>query len=365
MMRGLYIHIPFCNTICSYCDFPKQIASQKKKEEYINFLIDELSSKRHLLNNITSVYIGGGTPNCISDNLLEKLFISISDILENSIENSIEINSELLTDNQAKLFKKYNINRLSIGVQTIIDNQINAIKRNHNKEMVINAINILHNNHIQNINLDMMYGIPFQTIKSLNEDLDFVLSLPIKHISYYSLIKEERTILDYQLKHNQVSLPDDDLVADMYEIVTQRLKMNNFNHYEVSNYALDGFESKHNLLYWNLDEYIGVGASAASYYNHQRLKNANLNKYYYLNRLEEKFSLTLFEEKQEYMMLGLRKINGININEYYSRFKSYPYDDFDIDKLINLGLIDIINNQMKIKEDKILLSNIVYEEFVG
>jgi len=364
-MKGLYIHIPFCNTICSYCDFPKQIAKEEKKALYIDYLINEINSKRHLLNNITSVYIGGGTPNSINIYLLEKLFISIKDILNNSIENTIEINCELLTNEQAILFNKYNINRVSIGVQTIIDRQIKAIKRHHNKEMVINAIQILNNNHIQNINLDMMYGLPFQTISTLNEDIDFVLSLPIKHVSYYSLIKEEKTILEYQLNHNQIEVPDDDLVADMYEIVNQKLKMKMFNHYEISNYAINGYESIHNLLYWNLDEYIGVGASAASFINHQRLKNANMLKYYYLNNLEEEYNLSIFEEKQEYMMLGLRKINGINILDYYNRFKTYPNNDFDINKLVKLDLIVIKDNQIMIKEDKILLANLVFEEFVG
>lgn len=363
-MKGLYIHIPFCNTICSYCDFPKQMASDIKKKEYIDYLLKEINSKKHLFNDITSVYIGGGTPNSLNINLLENLFNEIKDILINSIENTIEINSELLTEEQVQLFAKYNINRVSIGVQTIIPKLINGIKRHHNKQMVMNSIKLLRKYHIQNINLDMMYGLPHQKIEDLKEDLNFILSQPITHISYYSLIKEEKTILDYQLKHNQIDIPDDDLVADMYEYIDHILKKNKFEHYEISNYSISGFESIHNLLYWNCDEYIGVGASAASYFNDKRIQNSISLKGYYSNKLEEENELSLLDKKEEFMMLGLRKVSGININEYYTRFNSYPNDDFDIDKLIKMDLIDIKDGIMKIKEDKLLLANIVYEEFV-
>ena len=365
MMKGLYIHIPFCDSICTYCDFPKQIAKESKKEVYIEHLLAELEEKRHLLTDITSVYIGGGTPNSLCLELLEKLLKAISSILDNSIENTIEINAELLTLDQVLLFKKYNINRISIGVQTIVPDIIKIINRHHNKEMIINAIQMLRKNHIQNINLDMMFGLPNQTMANLKEDLLFILNQPITHISYYSLIKEEKTILEYQLKHNQISIPDDDLVADMYEFVNQNLKMSMFNHYEISNYSLDGYQSLHNLLYWNCDDYIGIGASAASLLGEKRFQNALSLTKYYSKVLEEDTILSTYERKQEYMMLGLRKIAGVSINKYYDRFNSNPSDDFNLDKLVSFGLIDINNDTISIKKDKLLLANLVFEEFVG
>lgn len=364
-MLALYIHIPFCNSICSYCDFPKQMASHKKKEEYIDFLINEIDSKKDIIKEVNSIYIGGGTPNSLDIKLLEKLFIKLEQYLINSKENTIEINSELLTLDQVKLFKKYNINRVSIGVQTTIDRLIKKINRHHNLEMIKKSIELLHENHIQNINLDMMYGLPDQKMEDVIIDIDTILSLGVKHISYYSLILEDKTVLNYQLNHNQISLPDDDLVADMANLINQKLKMNKFNHYEISNYSLDGYQSIHNICYWKCDNYLGFGASAASLYNNRRYQNElSLNKYY-KNILYEDINLSLFEAKQEFMMLGLRMLSGININEYFKRFKSYPNEDFDIDKLLKLDLIEFKNDIIRLKEDKYMLANIVFEEFVG
>ncbi len=370
-MNSIYIHIPFCKTICSYCDFPKQIAKEEVQNKYIDNLINEFRyyEKQDWFYNwnkkTNSIYIGGGTPNSLSLVNLKKLLNVLKPYLLNNNENTIEINPELLTIEQVKLFKEFNINRISIGVQTFNNDIIKLIRRNHTYSDVYKAIKLLKSNNIDNINIDMMYGLPNQTLKNLKEDVKIALKLGLKHISYYSLILEEKTILEYQLKKKQINLPNDDLVVDMANFLTKKLKKRGFIHYEISNYAKKGYESIHNLGYWNCDEYIGIGASACGYINSYRItNNHNLNKYYE-NYILEKNEISLNEKKQEFMMLGLRKINGIDINEYFNRFNSYPDNDFNINYLKKLDLIDEKNNHIFIKKDKIWLGNLVFEQFVG
>lgn len=369
-MNGIYVHIPFCNSICSYCDFPKQIAKEELKEAYLDHLLLELSSYekqewfKEWTNKTETVYIGGGTPNSLTFVQLERLFKALEPYLLNSKENTIEVNPELLTAEYVQLFKKYKINRVSIGVQSFDSTLLKLIRRNHTEEIVNHALKLLRREGITNINIDMMYGLPFQTMKQLKEDVKKVIGLKVPHISYYSLILEEKTILSYQMKHTQISLPDDDSVVDMANYLTKKLKMRQFKHYEISNYAKKGYESIHNLGYWNCEEYIGIGASACGYHHNMRIQNdSSLQKYFDGIKTETIISDT--EKKQEFMMLGFRKLEGIEIKEYYKRFKTYPKDDFDIDLLYKKDLIEERNGFIRIKEDKIWLGNLVFEEFVG
>lgn len=363
-MRGLYIHIPFCNSICSYCDFPKMVANEKNKELYINKLIEEINSKRELLHNITSVYIGGGTPNSLNNHLLEKLLLSIKDILSNSLENTIECNPELLTQSQVDLFNKYNINRVSLGVETINDNIIKQINRHHTKNMVKEKIYLLKDNNINNINIDLIFGFPNETIDDVNNDLDFILSLPITHLSYYSLILEEKTLLYYQINNKIINELDEDLIADMYELIRKRLKNTNFIQYEISNFSLPNYESIHNLLYWNEEEYIGAGMGASSFINNQRITNYKSLKKYLEYKVEDIIDISLEERKKEIFMLGLRKRQGVNIKKYQLEYNENPIIKFNLNKWINNNFLIIDGDYLKINDDKILLSNIIFEEFI-
>lgn len=369
-MNGIYVHIPFCNSICSYCDFPKQIAKEEVKDKYLDQLILELHSYekeewfKEWSIKTESVYIGGGTPNSLTLVQLEHLFKALEPYLRRAKENTIETNPELLTLPQIQLFKRYNINRVSLGVQTFDLNLIKGIRRHHTEEMVISAVKLLKKEGISNINIDMMYGLPDQTFKDLKKDVRRVLSLKVPHISYYSLILEEKTILSYEMKHSQIRLPDDDLIVVMANYLTKKLKMRQFKHYEISNYAKKGYESIHNLGYWNCEEYIGLGASACGYYHCKRVQNEfSLQKYY--NRIKIETELSEKEKKQEFMMLGLRKLKGISIQEYYNRFKTYPKEDFDLNLLYKNELIEEKNDFIWIKQDKIWLGNLVFEVFVG
>ncbi len=369
-MNGIYVHIPFCNSICSYCDFPKQIAKEETKEIYMDKLIQEITEMKEQdwfkdwSKKTQSVYIGGGTPNALSLLQLERLFQALEPFLKQAKENTIEINPELLTASQVHLFKKYHIERISMGVQTFQASLLKEIRRKHTEQMVIEAVSLLRKEGISNINMDMMYGIPHQTLKDVKADVKKVLKLRVPHISYYSLIVEENTILAYQLKQNQIHIPDDDSVVDMAQYVTKRLKKKKYTHYEISNYSKAGFESIHNLGYWNCEEYIGFGAGACGYHHQKRFTHPLSLKKYYAKEVEIE-PISLRESKQEFMMLGLRKLSGISIKSYYHRFQTYPKDDFDLVSLFKNGLLEEKNGFIRIKRDKIWLGNLVFEAFVG
>lgn len=364
-MRGLYIHIPFCKSICNYCDFTKLVSSKENQEKYINRLLDEIDYYDNELKNIDTVYIGGGTPNSLPLNLLEKLLIKIKPILEKSIESSIELNPEFINKDLVNLLTKYKINRVSIGVESFNDTILESINRKHKKDDVINSIKLLKKNNINNINIDLIYGLPNQGFEDIKNDLNIFYTLNIPHISYYSLMLEDKTVFSYLMKQKKLKLPDDDLVADMYDYISNDLEKNSYKHYEISNYSKAGFESKHNLLYWNQDEYVGVGLGASGFINNYRYTNNKLLKNYFKEYIEEKEYIDLKTNKLEFMMLGLRKIDGININIYKEKYKSNIFDDFNFDKLINKKLLVIENDHIKIPKDKILLGNLIFEEFVG
>ncbi|RIA75974.1 oxygen-independent coproporphyrinogen-3 oxidase [Anaeroplasma bactoclasticum] len=363
-MRGLYIHMPFCKQICSYCDFPKMVSSIENYRIYLDAIKKEINSKRNDLEGITSIYIGGGTPNVYPDNLLEELLDYIYPYLKNSKENTIECNPELITDSQAKLFYKYGINRVSLGVQSISPSALSLLGRHHKMEDVTQAINILRANHIQNISMDFIFGFPNEDIDTLLADLDYVYSMNVPHVSFYSLILEDKTIFSYLLSKGKLKLLDDDIIADMYDIINKRMKEHGYKHYEVSNYAKEGFESIHNELYWKEEEYVGIGMGASGFIKPYRYSNyKSLKKYLELVE-EEKIEIDSSEEKKEFMMLGLRMLDGISLSYYEMKYHSSPILDFDLSKHIDSGILKIEDDRLFIPEDKLFIANIVYEEFV-
>jgi len=366
-MRGLYIHIPFCNSICSYCDFPKIIAKEDLKDEYIKKLILELYSYDEYLDSIDTIYIGGGTPNSLSLANLENLFIALNNKInfDQIKEFTIELNPEKVNLELAKLLKKYHVNRISMGAQTIDINTLKLLNRNHKKEDIINAINLFKEVGINNINLDFMFGMPNTNIEMVKKDLEFIKSLPITHISYYCLIVEEKTKLNTEIEKGKLIPLDDDLEADIYYLIVSEMKKLGFHHYEISNFAKDGYESIHNLKYWDTLEYIGIGAGASGYLDKKRYDNYRSVFKYLKKPKEVTIPLDLYDMKCEFFMMGLRKVDGVSIKEYKKRFNSDPLLDFNIKKFLNNNLIVIDNDYIKIAKDKLFISNIIFEEFVG
>lgn len=358
---GLYIHIPFCKTLCYYCDFCKFI-NQKDDiiSKYIDHLIDEIGQYKQKFKDITSIYIGGGTPNSIDFKYLEKVFKCIDDI--SPIEYSIETNIEYINQEFIDLLKTTKVNRVSIGIQSFDADLIKEMNRFHNELMCINGIKLLKDNGYNNINIDLIYGVKNQTIDQLKYDLNMIKKLNVEHVSYYSLILEEKSV--FGKKYDGLDcLIDQDLEASMNEVVISTMKENGYKHYEISNFSKENYESYHNKLYWSRDEYIGCGASATGYLNGTTIANSSVLSNY-LNGEKETYLNTIDDRKQEFFWLGLRLIDGVNIDDYIKKFDEDPLVTFEINKLIEQELLVLKGNILSLTDKGILLGNAVFRHFI-
>ena len=374
-IEALYIHIPFCNRICTYCDFYKMLAKYDTKSKYIDYLIKELDLKKPYLSNIKTIYIGGGTPTCLDNDLLEKLLKAIEDRIDLNkvIEYSIEANPLDLNLIKCNLLNKYHINRVSVGVQSFEEERLKFLGRTHNKTDAYLAIKNLKKSGIKNINIDLMYGLPNDNFVKFKKDLTLALKLKINHISCYALILEEHTMLYNRFKEGKFSELDGDIQANIYYKTNKYLANHGFNHYEISNYAKKGYESIHNLTYWNNEYYLAIGASSSYYFNNIRYTNIhNLKKYYQgidNKKIEyyEENKLSNSDQMTEEIILGLRKVEGIDITKFSYKFGMSIYDAFGdiINDLINKKLLVLTkNNHLKIPEDKLFVSNSIMERFI-
>lgn len=372
-IENLYIHIPFCHKVCTYCDFYKMVAKYEVKEKFISYLIKELELKKHFLLNLRTIYIGGGTPTALGLALLEKLLIYLNQFIDLNVlqEFTIEANPNDITLEMALLFKKYNVNRVSLGVQGLHNDKLQILGRTHSKDDIINAIKNLKKVKISNINADIIYGVGKETFQDIKEDLDVLIKLGVKHISAYSLILEEKTILKKLYDEKKFFLYDDYEESILYKKIVSYLKRKNFIHYEISNFAKKGHESIHNLVYWDNKNYIGAGPSASYYLENVRYTNVrNLEKYYQgIDDINSSYFQSIELSKQdimnEEMIMGLRKIKGVNIIEFEKKYSISIYDAFPIIKKLNqLDLLKIKENYLFIPEEKLYLSNEVLVNFI-
>lgn len=344
-VKALYIHIPFCDHICIYCDFYKMLKTNDEVNRYFNYLIKEIDLKKEYLNNIETIYIGGGTPSVIDENNLLKLFNKLSLYIDLSKikEFTFECNPKDVNLNLISIFKKYNVNRISLGVQTLNNHKLKILNRNHIDNDVYKAINLLKDNNIDNISCDLIYGLRDDNIELLKNDAIKLINLGVKHLSCYTLIVEDRTILKHMIDTINYKPLDDDKEALIYYNLSLFLEKNNFKRYEISNYCLEGYESKHNLIYWMNENYIGIGAGASYFINNVRYKNiSNLKKYYSgieNNQLvyEEKEVLTKEDDIFNEIMLKLRTSKGINLKDFSKKYNISFKDVTDYNKHINEG----------------------------
>ena len=371
---GLYIHIPFCKQKCYYCDFISYENLEKQQEKYINALCMEIHNffndkKKY---EISTIYIGGGTPSFIDEKYIKKVLGIIPTNKANEI--TIEVNPGTVNLEKLNAYKSIGINRLSIGLQASQDSLLKQIGRIHNYEDFLNTYKIAKNVGFKNINVDLMIGLPNQTIKDIKETLENVINLEPNHISVYSLILEEGTKLDNLIKKGKLQLQDEEIERNMYWYVKDYLELNGYNHYEISNFAKKGYESKHNLDCWNQEEYIGFGLAAHSYLENIRFSNtSDLNKYIENcsnNQFENNKTIQEVqsgnEKKKEYMLLGLRKIDGVSIQRFKEKFGENPLFIFrnELNKLVEERLIVVEEDDIKLTNKGIDLANIVWEEFV-
>ena len=351
---SVYIHIPFCKKICTYCDFCKVLYNEEWVLNYLKSLKNEIED-RYMGELVNTIYIGGGTPSCLSLKEIEYLLMLTnkfdkSKLVEFSYECNIEdINEELLL-----LLKKYNVNRLSIGIESFDGDNLKFMKRNTNYKDAKTKIELARNIGFNNINLDLIYAIPNEKISTLKKDIKLLLSLNPDHISTYSLMIEDNTFLSYK----KIEPIDDNIDYKMYEYICKKLSKSGYNHYEVSNFAKNGFESKHNLVYWNNLEYYGFGAGASGYIAGVRYDNTkNLSKY---NNGEYKSNEMMLSEESimEYeLILGLRKLEGIKLEDFYNKYKINMQDVFPIKPLIKNGDLIYENGYVKINPKKLYIMN--------
>ena len=349
---AIYIHIPFCDSICTYCDFCKIYYNKKYVNKYLDALKKEIVD-RYNGDVIDTIYIGGGTPTCLSDYELIKLLeiVKIFNI-KDKIEFTIEGNIESITESKLKIMKEYNVNRISIGVQSFDNKVIKLLGRKHNKIEVFDKIKLV-KKYFDNINIDLIYAA-YEDINILKEDIDTFLLLDIPHISTYSLIIENNTML----KINGYKNISEDIDYEMYKYIEKILEENNYVHYEISNYAKNGFEAKHNLVYWNNEYYYGFGLGSTSFMNNVRMVNTkNLSKYLEGNYFGSSENEDINTRMENEIMLGLRKFTGVNLNNFKNKYDKDLEDVFDIDDLIRDDYLIREDNYLKINKKYMYISN--------
>lgn len=365
-MKNVYIHIPFCKSKCRYCSFVSYPKSELK-EKYLNALTKEIRT-RYQKETLDTLYFGGGTPSLLSYNELNEL-IKLFNTNDNT-EITLEANPETITKEYLIYIKNCGINRLSFGCQTFDNTILKLIGRIHTAEQVKNAIYLAQNTGFDNINLDLIYGLPKQTLEIFENDLNTAVSTGVRHISLYGLKIEENC---YFYKNPPESLPDNDMQADMYLKAISFLENNHFEHYEISNFAkndLQGksYRSKHNLNYWNNNSYYGFGVAAHGYENGIRYNNTeNIEEYISIpTEHQAEHRLTEQEKLEEEIFLGFRKTSGINVEQINQKYninfcKKYKNT---IDKYIKLQYLTETNAGYKLSNNGILVSNIILSEFL-
>jgi len=375
---SIYIHIPFCKSKCYYCDF----CSSDKEDEtcidrYVDAVIKEILNSSEILSEykIKTIYFGGGTPSYISEKHIEKILQVLSLFISDTPEEiTIELNPADCTYDKLKSCLDMGINRYSLGMQSANNNTLKLIGRRHTRDDVKIAINSMEKVGIKNISLDIITGLPNETLEDFRETLKFVTSLGknVTHISTYSLEVHDGTKLATLIETGFATLPTEDEERQMNDLTYTFLSKNGYNMYEISNYSKEGYESKHNLNYWNQGYYLGFGVAAASYINGKRYTNiSNIYKYIesinnYVDVISESEELDKLATIKEYIILKLRLNKGLNINEFYGKFKTNIFDMFktEIDDLITKKLIECKENRIYLTPYGRDVANVVWEKFI-
>ncbi len=365
---GLYVHIPYCVRKCNYCDFCSLPNGRGEvPKEYINALCDEISSyKGKVCRSLDTVYFGGGTPSLLTSEQISEIMSVLRSSFEISdgAELTFEANPGTVNQDNAQAFKSAGFNRASLGLQSIHENEMKKLGRIHNFQDFLKTYSLLRSSGFDNINVDLMYGIPYQTKDSFRQTLEKVIELSPEHISSYGLIIEEGT--PFYSEKDSLLIPTQDDECDMYDLACKILANAGYEHYEISNYAKAGRRSRHNLLYWNFKDYIGVGAAAHSFLSGKRFYNTSDVSEYIRGS-----SLHCYEENDadsayEYAMLKLRLKDGFLLSEYESRFGTHFLSGKEdvIDALVKAGLIIIDNGRISLTERGFYVSNSILTEIL-
>lgn len=366
-----YVHIPFCTQICYYCDFSKFFIKNQPVDAYLQALIREFRS--YDITELRTLYIGGGTPTSISAVQLDYLLTELSrDLNLNTLEEfTIEANPGDLTVDKIEVLQKSAVNRVSLGVQTFNDKHLKRIGRSHNEAQIYSTIDALKTAGFQNISIDLIYALPGQTMDDVRSNVAKALSLNIPHLSLYSLILEHHTVFMNKMRRGKLHLPTEDLEAEMFEYIISEMERNGFEHYEISNFTKPGFESRHNLMYWDNVEYYGVGAGASGYLDGIRYRNRGPIQHYLKGvsegnaRLSEEV-LSKNEMMEEELFLGLRKKEGVSIGKFEQKFGTSFEKRYGqiVQELQSDGLLKENNGFIQMTKKGLFLGDTVAEKFI-
>lgn len=369
---SLYIHIPFCKQKCLYCDFPSYAGKESLINEYIRALNEEILRKCSKYK-IASIFVGGGTPSYLNEINLESLLKTINLLdFKDDFEFTIECNPGTLNEEKLVLMKNYNVNRISMGLQTTNDNILKEIGRIHSFEEFKKNYNQARKAGFENINVDLMFGLPNQHMKDWKASLEDVMSLEPDHISAYSLIIEEGTCFYNLYNNDKLNIPNEEEERSMYLFTKGFLKDYGYNQYEISNYAKVNKECFHNKVYWKCNEYLGLGVSASSFVDEKRFKNIDDIKIY-IEKINNNEDVTeeihvnnINDDMEEFMFMGLRMIEGINLKTFKKRFGKDVFDIYDevIKNNIKKGLLVVDSGKLYLSEKGIELSNYVMSDFI-
>lgn len=360
---GLYLHIPFCKTKCPYCDFYSMRGDVSDKDMYTISLVESMENWSDKLGRkADTLYLGGGTPSILGGENIAMLTRRAKNLFGVDGEITVECNPSAVEEDFFEAVADAGVNRISLGVQSVIERERKKLGRFSDREIIEKRIEQCKTAGIKNISLDVMLGVQEQTMKSFDETLNFCIASGATHISAYMLKIEEGT--PYYKKKDSLNLPNDDEVADMYLAMSEKLRANGFEHYEISNFARSGFEGKHNLKYWNCEEYLGLGPSAHSFIDGKRFFYPRDIEYF--KNGGEPISDGNGGDEEEYIMLRLRLKDGIVFEDFEKRFKKiFPRDIIKkTERFIENGLMKCDDKSMALTEKGFLLSNLIIAEFI-
>lgn len=373
---GLYVHIPYCRQKCNYCDFNSYASMEGTVPEYFNALNNEISSYSDMLQGFTvkTVFIGGGTPSYVDSKYVHQLMSSLNRQMniECDAEISIETNPGTLTEEKLSVYREAGINRLSIGLQVWQNSLLKYLGRIHNIEDFTTNYKLALKAGFNNINVDLIFGIPGQSIKEWTDTIDNISQLDITHLSCYSLKIEEGTPFGLQLEKGKLKAVEDELDREMYWLAIEKLRSSGFKQYEISNFAREGYECRHNLVYWNAEEYVGLGAGAHSYFNKKRFNNAeDIYRYSSLiknneSSIENVQAIDEQDAMSEYMILRLRLVEGVCSRDFEQRFGVSLTTKYSkqIERLALSGLADFNGNRLTLTQKGLDLANQAFVEFI-
>ena len=366
-----YVHIPFCTQICYYCDFSKVFIKNQPVDSYLEHLIEEYHS--YDIKKLRTLYIGGGTPTALSAPQLAFLLEKLTDKLDLSYleELTIEANPGDLDEEKIAVLKDSPVNRVSLGVQTFNDRMLKQIGRSHSEKDIYENIANLKKAGFDNISIDLIYALPKQTMEDVKTNVAKAIALDIPHMSLYSLILENHTVFMNRMRRGKLPLPKEDLEAEMFEYIIAELEKAGFEHYEISNFSKPGFESRHNLMYWDNAEYYGIGAGASGYVNGVRYKNHGPIRHYLQaveagNARVQEEVLTLHEKMEEEMFLGLRKKSGVSKKRFEEKFGLSFEDQYGdvVTELTEQGLLVPDRDIVRMTKKGLFLGDTVAEKFI-